>query len=277
MCKRKKRRSKKAIGIMLAVIIAVSVFTLIAIALSATEQNKVGNVPEKNQVEHDIEKLPLDEYPVSIISEDPEFMPRGAIIKFEPNVSVNVSAGQGNKKLGTGIIPLGTQTIIINNASNSFPMFSNAEYVNFTIGDDTITLTLDTNASYDGICNLSNITGTNISAAGSFAELEYFSITYRNLSYDRKWESAPYFNSTTNRLHLFSGSGIVTKFKFTMEENSTSVNKTIPKVVGVGDLVGQFQITTVAHGKNSTYNELDSSIKGRLCRPVCPVCSGYII
>jgi hypothetical protein len=47
-----------------------------------------------------------------------------------------------------------------------------------------------------------------------------------------------------------------------MEENSTSVNKTIPKVVGVGDLVGQFQIATVAHGKNSTYNELDSSIKG---------------
>jgi hypothetical protein len=36
-----------------------------------------------------------------------------------------------------------TKTIILNNVSNSFPMFSDAEYVNFTIGDNTINLTLD--------------------------------------------------------------------------------------------------------------------------------------
>ncbi|RZB33182.1 MAG: hypothetical protein AEth_00101 [Candidatus Argoarchaeum ethanivorans] len=155
-----------------------------------------------------------------------------------------------------------TQTRILNNASNSFPMFSNAEYVNFTIGDDTIILTLDTNASYDGVCNLSNITGTNISAAGSFAELNYSSVTYQTGEYDQKWESAPYFNSTTNRLHLFSGSGIVTAFKLTMEENSTSVNKTIPKVVGVGSAAGQFLIETTAEGKNSTYNLLDANMRG---------------
>jgi hypothetical protein len=47
-----------------------------------------------------------------------------------------------------------TKTIILNNVSNSFPMFSDAEYVNFTIGNDTMTLTLDQNASFDGVCNL---------------------------------------------------------------------------------------------------------------------------
>jgi hypothetical protein len=31
-----------------------------------------------------------------------------------------------------------TQTIILNNVSTSFPIFSNAEYVNFTIGSNTI-------------------------------------------------------------------------------------------------------------------------------------------
>ncbi|RCV65657.1 hypothetical protein C5S53_02675, partial [Methanophagales archaeon] len=31
-----------------------------------------------------------------------------------------------------------TKTIILNNVSNSFHMFSDAEYVNFTIGDNTI-------------------------------------------------------------------------------------------------------------------------------------------
>ena len=152
-----------------------------------------------------------------------------------------------------------TQTIILNNVSNSFPMFSNAEYVNFTIGSNTITLTLDTNASYDGVCNLSNITGTNISAAGSFAELNYSSVTYQTGTYDQKWGSAPYFNDTEHKLYLLSGSGDMASI-LEMKENVTA--GTIPKVVGVGDLVGEFQIATVAHGKNSTYNELDSSMQG---------------
>ena len=86
-------KSKKAIGIAFAVIIAVSVFTSIAIPLSATEQNKVGigSVLEKNQVEHDIEKFPLDEYILSTISEEPEFVPGEVIIKFKPRVSLNIS------------------------------------------------------------------------------------------------------------------------------------------------------------------------------------------
>ena len=183
--------SKKEIGIMLTVIIVVSVFSLTAIALGATEPNKVGTIPEN--------------------SEDQEFLPGEVIREFKQNNSVSISAGQRNKKTGSGIKHLGTQTIIIyilyNVPPNSFPMFSNAEYVNLTIGADIITLTLDSNASFDGLCNLSDIMGTNISAAGSSAELEYLPITYRNLSFDQKWESAPYFNSTTNRLHLLSGSG----------------------------------------------------------------------
>jgi hypothetical protein len=173
---------------------------------------------------------------------------------------VNISTGQGIKKLGRGINSLETQTIILNNISNSFPMFSNAEYVDFTIGKDTITLTLDLNASFDGLYNLSNLTGTDISAAGSSAELEYFSTTYNNDSYDQKWKSSPYFDDTENRLYLLSGSGLIAKLKLEITENSK--DKTIPKVVGVGDLVGRILIDTVAEGTNSNYNYLDSNIKG---------------
>jgi len=159
-----------------------------------------------------------------------------------------------------GISSLEAQTIILNNVSNSFPMFSNAEYVSFTIGHDTITLTLDSNASFDGVCNLSNLTGTVISAAGTSAELEYFPITYQNFSFDQKWESAPYFNDAEHKLYLLSGSGLITTSNPEIEENST--NNTIPKVVGLGDLVGDFHIETLAQGKNSTYNNLASSISG---------------
>jgi hypothetical protein len=173
---------------------------------------------------------------------------------------VNISTGQGNKNPGIGINSPETQTIILNNVSHSFPMFSNAEYVNFTIGNNTIILTLDSNASFDGVCNLSNLTGTNISAAGSSAELNYAPITYQNVTYDQKWESAPYFDDTENRLYLLSGSGVMTRLNLEIEENVMS--KTIPKVVGVGDLVGQFHIETVAQGKDSTYNNLASSIRG---------------
>jgi hypothetical protein len=162
---------------------------------------------------------------------------------------VNISAGPE------------TETIILNNVSNSFPIFSNAEYVNFTIGSNTIKLTLDLNASFGGVCNLSNLTGTNISLAGSFAELNYTSISYYwTGEYDQKWKSAPYFNDTENRLYLVSGSGIMTKLNLTIEEDSTK--KPIPKVVGVGDFVGDFHIETMAQGKNSTYNDITSSIKG---------------
>ncbi len=145
--------------------------------------------------------------------------------------------------------------------STSFPIFSNAEYVNFTIGRNTIKLTLDLNASFGGVCNLSNLTGTNISLAGSFAELNYTSISYYwTGEYDQKWKSAPYFNDTESRLYLLSGSGIMTKLNLTIEEDTTK--KTIPKVVGVGDFVGDFHIETMAQGKNSNYNNLTSSIKG---------------
>jgi hypothetical protein len=121
------------------------------------------------------------------------------------------------------------QTIILNNVSNLFPIFSNAEYVNFTIGSNSIKLTLDLNASFDGVCNLSNLTGTNISLAGSFAELNYTSISYQTGTYDQKWKSTPYFNDTESRLYLLSGSGIITKLNLTIEEDS--IKKTIPKVV----------------------------------------------
>ncbi|NAT11025.1 hypothetical protein C4E22_05715 [ANME-1 cluster archaeon AG-394-G06] len=148
-----------------------------------------------------------------------------------------------------------TKTIILTNVSNSFPMFSDAEYVNFTIEDNTINLTLDLNASFDGVCNLSNLTGTNISADGSFAELkDYFLISYHRVEYDQKWKSAPYFNDTENRLYLLAGSGSITRLNIELKENAT--DKTIPKVVGVGDLVGHFHIKTLAHGKNSTYNDI---------------------
>lgn len=146
-----------------------------------------------------------------------------------------------------------TKTIILTNVSNSFPMFSDAEYVNFTIEDNTIYLTLDLNASFDGVCNLSNLTGTNISADGSFAELNYTLISYHRVEYDQKWKSAPYFNDTENRLYLLAGSGLITRLNIELKENAT--DKTIPKVVGVGDLVGLFHIKTFAQGKNSTYND----------------------
>ncbi|RCV64710.1 hypothetical protein C5S53_07320 [Methanophagales archaeon] len=153
-----------------------------------------------------------------------------------------------------------TKTIILNNVSNSFPMFSDAEYVNFTIGDNTINLTLDLNASFDGVCNLANLTGTNISAAGSFAKLNYSVESYQAETYDQKWKSAPYFDDTENRLHLLDGSGLITTLNLELRENASNV--TIPKVVGFGDLVGQYQIVTVAHGENSTHNDLALSMRG---------------
>jgi len=152
------------------------------------------------------------------------------------------------------------KTIILNNVSNSFPMFSDAEYVNFTIGDNTITLSLDPNASFDGVCNLANLTGTNISAAGSFAKLNYSIETYQTETYDQKWKSAPYFDDTENMLHLLDGSGLITTLNLELKENAT--DKTIPKVVGFGDLIGQYQIETVAHGENSTHNDLALNMKG---------------
>ena len=69
-------------------------------------------------------------------------------------------------------------TIIINNVPNSFPMFSNATYANFTIGEDTIILTLDANASFDGVCNLTDLMGRDVSVAGTRVELNYSPITY---------------------------------------------------------------------------------------------------
>jgi hypothetical protein len=153
-----------------------------------------------------------------------------------------------------------TKTIILNNVSNSFPMFSDAEYVNFTIGDNTINLTLDLNASFDGVCNLANLTGTNISAAGSFAKLNYSIESYQTETYDQKWKSSPYFDDTENRLHLLDGSGMITTLNLELKENAR--DKTIPKVVGFGDLVGQYQIVTVAHGENSTHNDLALNMRG---------------
>jgi hypothetical protein len=91
--------------------------------------------------------------------------------------------------------------------------------------------------------------------------LYYTSISYYwTGEYDQKWKSAPYFNDTESRLYLLSGSGIMTKLNLTIEEDTTK--RTIPKVVGVGDFVGQSHIETVAQGKNSKYNNLASSIKG---------------
>ena len=153
--------------------------------------------------------------------------------------------------------PIETRTYISDNVSNSFPLFSNAEYVNFTIDDNTINLTLDVNASFDGVCNLANLTGTNISASGSFAVLEY-STAYQTDEYgpewDQKWNSAPYFDDTENRLYLFDGSGWILALNLELNENAT--NESIPKVVGFGDLTGRYYIETVAHSENSTYNHL---------------------
>jgi hypothetical protein len=91
-------------------------------------------------------------------------------------------------------------------------------------------------------------------------DVEYFPISYQNFSYDQTWEVYPYFNNTESRLYLLSGSGIITKLNLEIKEKSTK--KTIPKVVGVGDFVGQSHIETVAQGINSNYNNLASSIKG---------------
>ncbi len=153
-----------------------------------------------------------------------------------------------------------TKTIILNNVSNSFPMFSDAEYVNFTIGNNTINLTLDLNASFDGVCNLANLTGTNISAAGSFAKLNYSIESYQTETYDQKWKSAPYFDDTENRLHLLDGSGLITILNLELKENAT--DKTIPKVVGIGDLAGLYQIVTAAGGEKSTHNDLTLNMRG---------------
>jgi hypothetical protein len=158
--------------------------------------------------------------------------------------------------IGTGTKTI-TQTI---NVSNSFPMFSNAEYVHFTIGNDNITLTLDDNASFDGVCNLSDLMGRDVSVAGTTVELNYFPITYQNHSHDQKWVSAPFFDDTEHKLYLLSGSGLITTLDLEINENLATTP--IPKVVGVGSTVGQFQIETFAEGSDSNYNWLESDIKG---------------
>jgi hypothetical protein len=76
---------------------------------------------------------------------------------------------------------------------------------------------------------------------------------------NQTWELSPYFDDTENRLYLLAGSGVV-ELNIELKENVT--DKTIPKIVGVGDLVGDFHIETIAQGKNSTYNDLTSDIKG---------------
>ena len=158
--------------------------------------------------------------------------------------------------IGTGTKTI-TQTIYV---SNSFPMFSNAEYVHFTIGNDNITLTLDDNASFDGVCNLSDLMGRDVSVAGTTVELSYFPITYQGVSHDQKWVSAPSFDDTWHKLYLLSGSGLITTLDLEINENSTTTP--IPKVVGVGDLVGAFDIQTAAEGINSADNHLYSQIGG---------------
>jgi hypothetical protein len=93
-----------------------------------------------------------------------------------------------------------------------------------------------------------------------FIDAQSFPITYRNDSYDQTWELSPYFDDTENRLYLLAGSGIVTRLNIELKENATG--ETIPKVAGVGDLVGYFDIETVAYGKNSTCNNLTSNMRG---------------
>jgi hypothetical protein len=104
--------------------------------------------------------------------------------------------------------------------------------------------------------------GRDVSVAGSHAELNYTTITYQNITYDQKWELAPYYNETEHKLYLLSGSGLLTAFTLTMEEDTTKTNKTIPKVVGVGDLCGNFSIETTTDARDSTYNWLDADING---------------
>jgi hypothetical protein len=53
---------------------------------------------------------------------------------------------------------------------------------------------------------------------------------------------------------------MITALNLELKENAT--DKTIPKVVGIGDLIGQYQIETVAHGENSTHNDLALNMKG---------------
>jgi hypothetical protein len=91
-------------------------------------------------------------------------------------------------------------------------------------------------------------------------DVGYFPITYNNVSYDQTWEVFPYFDDTENRLYLLAGSGIMSKLNLAIEEDT--INKTIPKVVGVGDLVGDLNIETFAEGTNSNYNFLESKIDG---------------
>jgi hypothetical protein len=97
---------------------------------------------------------------------------------------------------------------------------------------------------------------------------QYFPITYRNDSYNQTWELSPYFDEIENRLYLLSGAGMfmgpgsfdVDGLKIELKEITT--DETIPKVVGVGDLVGQYHIETIAQGENSTYNDLTSNMVG---------------
>jgi hypothetical protein len=81
-------------------------------------------------------------------------------------------------------------------------------------------------------------------------------------TYDHKWVLIPVYNGTEQKLYLLNGSGNVITCKLELEENATSINATIPKVVGVGKLVGTFSIETVAQGANSTYTNLNANLKG---------------
>jgi hypothetical protein len=157
--------------------------------------------------------------------------------------------------IGTGTKTI-TQTI---NVSNSFPLFSNAEYVHFTIGNDNITLTLDNNASFNGVCNLSDLMGRDVSVAGTTVELTYFPITYQGVSHDQKWVSTPFFDDVEHKLYLLAGSGEITTLNLEITELSPTA---IQKVAGVGDFVGDFDIKTAAEGINSTGNHLFSAIAG---------------
>ena len=64
-------------------------------------------------------------------------------------------------------------------------------------------------------------------------------------------------------LLVFSGVAFADEIRpgyLELKENTT--DEAIPKVVGVGDLVGQYHIETIAQCENSTYNDLTSNMVG---------------
>ena len=87
-------------------------------------------------------------------------------------------------------------------------------------------------------------------------------VSYQTGTYDLKWELIPVYNETEQKLYLLNGSGNVITCKLNLEENATATTPTIPKVVGVGGLMGVFSIETAARGANSTYNNLNANLKG---------------